>query len=141
MAFLKRLIRALPLLVLSPFLMAISFLALCLVQLFPRRGGRILPPADVAQALVPAVSRLLSTPVRGPDTVSQASVGISADAAGRSACATVVIPNWNGKDLLAKYIPSVRTALAGNPANQILVVDNGSTDGDRKSSRLNSSHL
>src|ERR1017187_1579742 len=98
MAFLKRLIRALPLLVLSPFLMAISFLALCLVQLFTRRG-------------------------------SKASVGMSAAAAGRSACATVVIPNWNGKDLLAKYIPSVRTALAGNPANQILVVDNGSTDG------------
>jgi GT2 family glycosyltransferase/glycosyltransferase involved in cell wall biosynthesis len=41
----------------------------------------------------------------------------------------VVIPNWNGKELLAKYIPSIRTALAGNPANQILVVDNGSTDG------------
>ena len=129
MAFLKRLIRALPLLLLSPFLMAISFLALVLVQLFTRRGGRIPPPADVAQALVPAVSRLLSTPVRGPDTVSQASVGMSADAAGRSACATVVIPNWNGKDLLAKYIPSIRTALAGNSANQILVVDNGSTDG------------
>ena len=50
------------------------------------------PPADVAQALVPAVSRLVSTPVRGRDTVSKASVGMSADAAGRapwaSACAT-----------------------------------------------------
>jgi GT2 family glycosyltransferase len=43
--------------------------------------------------------------------------------------ATVVIPNWNGRDLLEKYIPSIVTALAGNPANQILVVDNGSTDG------------
>ena len=32
MAFLKRLIRALPLLLLSPFLMAISFVALVLVQ-------------------------------------------------------------------------------------------------------------
>src|SRR5450759_1750640 len=122
MAFLKRLIRALPLLLLSPLLMAIAFLALMLVQIFTRRGGRIPPPADVAQALVPAVSRLLSTPVRGPDTVSQASVGMSA-------CATVVIPNWNGKDLLAKYIPSIRTALAGNPANPSLWVDNGSTDG------------
>ena len=57
MAFLKRLIRALPLLVLSPFLMAISFVALCLVQIFTRRGGK-------------------------------ASVGMSADAAGTSACAT-----------------------------------------------------
>src|ERR1035441_8422620 len=134
MAFLKRLIRALPLLVLSPLLMAISFLALFLVQLFTRRGGKILP-ADVAQGVpsgpVPAVSRLVSTPVRGHDTASQASVGMSADAAAKSACATatVVIPNWNGKDLLAKYIPSIRTALAGNPANEILVVDNGSSDG------------
>ena len=33
MAFLKRLIRALPLLLLSPFLMAISFLALLLTDL------------------------------------------------------------------------------------------------------------
>jgi len=48
-----------------------------------------------------------------------------ADAAG----ASVVIPNWNGKDLLEKYLPSVIEALAGNPANEILVVDNGSTDG------------
>ena len=39
-------------------------------------------PADVAQALVPAVPRLVSAPV------SQASVGMSADAAGKSACAT-----------------------------------------------------
>ena len=89
MAFLKRLIRALPLLVLSPFLMAISFLALVLVQLFTRRGGKL---ADVAQGVpsgpVPAVSRLVSTPVRGRDTGSEASVGMSADAAGKSACAT-----------------------------------------------------
>ncbi len=43
--------------------------------------------------------------------------------------ATVVIPNWNGRDLLAKYLPSVVEALAGNAANEILVVDNGSEDG------------
>jgi hypothetical protein len=41
-------------------------------------------PADVAQALVPGVS----TRVRGCDTVSKGSVGMSADAAGTSACAT-----------------------------------------------------
>src|ERR1035438_5188615 len=34
-------------------------------------------PADVAQALVPAVSRLISTPFRGGDTVSKRSVGMS----------------------------------------------------------------
>jgi GT2 family glycosyltransferase/glycosyltransferase involved in cell wall biosynthesis len=43
--------------------------------------------------------------------------------------ATVVIPNWNGRDLLAKYLPSVVEALAANPRNEILVVDNASTDG------------
>jgi amino acid adenylation domain-containing protein len=50
------------------------------------------PPADVAQGVpsgpVPAVPRLVSAPVRGRDTVSKASVGKSADAAGMSACAT-----------------------------------------------------
>ncbi|HUP04002.1 MAG TPA: glycosyltransferase, partial [Bryobacteraceae bacterium] len=43
--------------------------------------------------------------------------------------ASVVIPNWNGRELLAKYLPSVVEALAGNPGNEILVVDNGSSDG------------
>ena len=42
----------------------------------------------VAQALVPAVSRLVSTPVDSGDTVSNTPVGMSADAAGMSACAT-----------------------------------------------------
>lgn len=43
--------------------------------------------------------------------------------------ASVVIPNWNGRDLLEKYLPSVVTALGSNPQNEIVVVDNGSTDG------------
>jgi GT2 family glycosyltransferase/glycosyltransferase involved in cell wall biosynthesis len=43
--------------------------------------------------------------------------------------ASVVIPNWNGRDLLEKYLPSVVEALQGNAANEIVVVDNGSTDG------------
>ena len=43
--------------------------------------------------------------------------------------ASVVIPNWNGRDLLEKYLPSVVTALAGNPSNEIIVVDNASEDG------------
>ena len=47
----------------------------------------------------------------------------------RRNAASVVIPNWNGRDLLAQYLPSVITALAGNSENEIIVVDNGSTDG------------
>ena len=46
-----------------------------------------------------------------------------------TAAASVVIPNWNGKDLLEKYLPSVLAAMDGNPDNEVIVVDNGSTDG------------
>ncbi len=42
--------------------------------------------------------------------------------------ASVVIPNWNGRELLEKYVLSVQAALAGNPENEIIVVDNASTD-------------
>jgi GT2 family glycosyltransferase/glycosyltransferase involved in cell wall biosynthesis len=47
----------------------------------------------------------------------------------RNASASVVIPNWNGRDLMEKYLPSVVEAMAGSPDNEVIVVDNGSTDG------------
>ena len=56
-----------------------------------RRMARIpqAPPADaVARALAPAASRLISAPAHGGNTGSTASVGMGADAAGTSACAT-----------------------------------------------------
>jgi GT2 family glycosyltransferase/glycosyltransferase involved in cell wall biosynthesis len=96
MAFLKRLLRALPLLLLSPALMAVSFLSLAVSDFFWKLFGRKIPPRDEAAS---------------------------------ARAASVVIPNWNGKDLLAKYLPTVVAALAGNPANEIVVVDNGSSDG------------
>jgi GT2 family glycosyltransferase/glycosyltransferase involved in cell wall biosynthesis len=43
--------------------------------------------------------------------------------------ATIVIPNWNGRDLLAKYLASVIAAAERVPGSEILVVDNGSEDG------------
>src|SRR5437868_140177 len=54
-----------------------------------------------------------------------------------TAAATVVIPNWNGRDLLEKYLPSVVTALAGNAGNEIIIVDNGSSDGSAEFVRQN----
>ncbi len=54
-----------------------------------------------------------------------------------TASASVVIPNWNGRDLLEKYLPSVVTALAGHPDNEVVVVDNGSTDGSADFVRQN----
>ena len=53
---------------------------------------------------------------------------IESDTMPDTSAASVVIPNWNGRDLLEKYLPSVVAALAGNPNNEIIVVDNGSTD-------------
>ncbi len=55
--------------------------------------------------------------------------------------ATVVIPNWNGRDLLAKYLPSVIEALAGNDQNEIIVVDNGSQDGSAAFLRQHFPHV
>jgi GT2 family glycosyltransferase len=54
-----------------------------------------------------------------------------------TSAASVVIPNWNGRDLLEKYIPSIVTALRGNPENEIVVVDNGSDDGSADFLRTN----
>ncbi len=51
------------------------------------------------------------------------------DAAPANVAASIVIPNWNGRDLLEKYLPSVMAALAGNRDNELIVVDNGSSDG------------
>jgi GT2 family glycosyltransferase/glycosyltransferase involved in cell wall biosynthesis len=101
MAFQKRLVRALPLLLISPFLVIFSAIALLLTDLFTRNVG------DRRERRVP----------------------MSGDAARMSACATAVIPNWNGKDLLEKYLPSVVEAFSGSAANEVIVVDNGSTDG------------
>jgi len=52
-----------------------------------------------------------------------------ADTQPQAAGASGVIPNWNGRDLLETYLRSVIAALEGNPANEIIVVDNGSSDG------------
>jgi GT2 family glycosyltransferase len=55
--------------------------------------------------------------------------GLQADEPASNLAATVVIPNWNGRELLAKYIPSIVEALRGNLNNEIIVVDNASQDG------------
>ncbi len=40
------------------------------------------------------------------------------DTAPATGTASVVIPNWNGRDLLEKYLPSVIDALSDSPAKQ-----------------------
>jgi GT2 family glycosyltransferase len=46
-----------------------------------------------------------------------------------TSAASIVIPNWNGRELLARYLPSVIEAAHRRPGSEIIVVDNGSTDG------------
>ena len=106
MTLLKRFLRALPLLLLSPFFLAVSILLLALADLLPGKKPR-------------AGSRRVARP--------------------RSA--SVVIPNWNGRDLLEKYLPSIVTALAGDPDNEIVVVDNGSQDGSAEFVRARYPHV
>jgi GT2 family glycosyltransferase/glycosyltransferase involved in cell wall biosynthesis len=93
MALLKRFLRALPWMLVSPVVMVVTVIALALTDLLWKLVGRVqdLPGNP------PAANK-----------------------------ASVVIPNWNGKDLLEKYLPSVIEAMADN---EVIVVDNGSTDG------------
>ena len=101
MDFLKRLLRALPLLVISPFVVAITALVLAV--------------EDACWW----VWRIVATKARR----SNHSPG--GQAAPCHNTATIVIPNWNGRELLEKYLPSVLAA----GADEVLVVDNGSEDG------------
>ncbi len=46
-----------------------------------------------------------------------------------TSAASIVIPNWNGRDLLEKYLPSVVASIANHAGSEVIVVDNGSEDG------------
>ncbi len=96
MAFLARVLRALPLLVVSPLLVVVSALAVAATDLMWFLFGRRRPHA--------------------PRPIS-------------NQAASVVIPSWNARDLLEKYLPPLIEALRCNPDNEIVLVDNGSTDG------------
>ncbi len=73
--------------------------------------------AALGLALSDLYSRLAARRELAPDTRPD----------GRSAA--IVIPNWNGRDLLEKYLPSVDRCRGDVPGSEVIVVDNGSTDG------------
>ena len=50
---------------------------------------------------------------------------IEQDSTPNNHAASVVIPNWNGRDLLEKYLPAVVTALAGNPKDATSLYNRG----------------
>ncbi len=51
--------------------------------------------------------------------------------------ASLVIPNWNGRDLLERFLPSWVASIAAHPGSEVIVVDNGSTDGSAEWIRAN----
>src|SRR5258708_34564158 len=91
-----RLLRGLPLALLSPIFLFTAAIVLFL--------------ADLATALTSSRRKL--RPETRPDTSK----------------VSIVIPNWNGRDLLAKYLPSVVRSIENHPDSEVIVVDNGSTD-------------
>jgi len=102
MGFLKRLVRALPALLVSPLMVVLAAVALAVTDALWWVFGK---------RLALDRSRDRQGAVAAPTSAS------------------VVIPNWNGKELLERYLPSVVEAVRANPGNEIIVVDNGSTDG------------
>ncbi len=98
MSALWRILKQLPLLLISPLLALAPLLLLWLADALHALFGRRLKPQPIQPRRIPT-------------------------------SASVVIPNWNGRDLLEKYLPSIIEALKGNPANEIVVVDNASEDG------------
>ncbi len=60
-----------------------------------------------------------------------------ADSPTSTDAASIVIPNWNGRDLLEKYLPAVLASIQNHPGSEIIVVDDASTDGSAEFVRKN----
>lgn len=91
-----RFLLALPGLLLTPFALAASALALFVTDILFAVSGRRDRTPDVL-------------PARG--------------------AASLVIPNWNGLDLLQRFLPTWLEAIKNHPGSEVVVVDNGSADG------------
>lgn len=86
----------------------------------------LLPFTFLALLVVGILSRL---PRRTEGWTTSRAIDVTPAASFRRSPATVVIPNWNGRDLLEKYLPSVLSACDFELGDELIVVDNASTDG------------
>ncbi|MCU0226655.1 MAG: glycosyltransferase [Bryobacterales bacterium] len=72
-----------------------------------------------------SVTHLLGRFRRKPSSLPQRPLH---DGGSRPPC-SIIIPNWNGKDLLERYLPTVVAACDFNLGDEVILVDNASTDG------------
>jgi GT2 family glycosyltransferase len=87
----------------------------------------LLFPFDLIVAAVLVAAQIVAGIRRGLRTPTT-TTGVVAGVSSRSC--TIIILNWDGKHLLAESIPAVIRAVRFNGGeHQIMVVDNGSTDG------------
>jgi GT2 family glycosyltransferase len=87
----------------------------------------LLLPLDALVALGIALAALVGILQRG---LKPATTNSTDGVAGYSPRCTILIVNWDGKHLLAECLPSVIEAVQyADGCHEILVVDNGSTDG------------
>jgi glycosyltransferase involved in cell wall biosynthesis/GT2 family glycosyltransferase len=87
-------------------------------------------PLALALALMLIAADLVARLGRRPDARAAAAAPL---AAARSTLpVSIVIPTWNGRELLQMSLPPLRAALAAHPpGGEIIVVDNGSADDTR----------
>ncbi len=84
----------------------------------------VLLPLLLALSLVLCVINFICT------LINLTKPGAAADSPPISGLASIVVLNYNGKELLAQGLPSIIKAVQTNGRpHEILVVDNGSTDG------------
>ncbi len=95
-----------------------------------RAVGRILIGLPLA-ILSPILLILAAIALAGCDLIARLRPRkpLPADTQPDTRAASIVIPNWNGRDLLDKYLPSVVAAAEQRKGSEVIVVDNGSTDG------------
>ena len=88
-------------------------------------------PLAVAVGLMIVVTDFMAR--RGADPHASASAAPPAFTGPRAATpVSIVIPTWNGRELLQMSLPPLRAALARHaPGGEIIVVDNGSADDTR----------
>ncbi len=90
----------------------------------------VLVPLSVAAALVALLGDRLAALAARLAAVARRAAAAAPPPARRTDAASIIIVNWNGRDLLERCLPSVvEAAHHAGGRHEVIVVDNGSDDG------------